>query len=81
MFDAQKAGDDTRVVFMFPGGGAQYAGMARGLYDTEPVFREWMDRGLSHLATLGPDLRPLWLPEPENIAAADAALMRPSAQL
>ncbi|WP_244961078.1 type I polyketide synthase [Paracoccus sanguinis] len=81
VFDAQKAGDDPRVVFMFPGGGAQYAGMARGLYDTEPVFREWMDRGLAHLATLGPDLRPLWLPEPDATAAADAALMRPSAQL
>ncbi|HHX88631.1 MAG TPA: type I polyketide synthase, partial [Paracoccus sp.] len=36
---------DPDVVFMFPGGGAQYAGMARDLYETEPVFREWMDRG------------------------------------
>ena len=41
--------DRPEVVFMFPGGGAQYAGMARDLYETEPVFAEWMDRGLAHL--------------------------------
>ena len=32
-----------RVVFMFPGQGAQHVGMARGLYDTEPVFAEHFD--------------------------------------
>ncbi len=29
-----------RIVFLFPGQGAQYAGMAQGLYETEPVFAE-----------------------------------------
>ena len=37
-------GEAPETVFMFPGGGAQYAGMARDLYDTEPVFRDWMDK-------------------------------------
>jgi phthiocerol/phenolphthiocerol synthesis type-I polyketide synthase E len=32
-----------RVVFLFPGQGAQHAGMARGLHETEPVFREHFD--------------------------------------
>ncbi|MFV0245147.1 MAG: type I polyketide synthase [Qingshengfaniella sp.] len=75
-------GDAPGVVFMFPGGGAQYAGMARDLYDTEPTFREWMDRGLDLLSPrLDYDIRALWLPEPGQEAAADAALTRPSVQL
>lgn len=32
-----------RVVFLFPGQGAQHVGMARGLHETEPVFREHFD--------------------------------------
>ncbi|MFM9034245.1 MAG: type I polyketide synthase [Mycobacterium sp.] len=32
-----------RVVFVFPGQGAQYIGMARGLHECEPVFREHFD--------------------------------------
>ncbi|GAA5506882.1 SDR family NAD(P)-dependent oxidoreductase [Novipirellula caenicola] len=46
--------------FMFPGGGAQYLQMGRGLYDHEPVFRQWIDRGCDTLAPLiGVDLRQL----------------------
>ncbi len=32
------------VAFLFPGGGAQYVGMGRGLYETEEVFRQTFDR-------------------------------------
>ncbi len=89
--------DRPDMVFMFPGGGAQYAGMARDLYETEPVFAEWMDRGLEHLERLTaamaerseasisgekkPAVRDLWLPERGAEEAADAALLRPSLQL
>ncbi|MCH2164561.1 MAG: KR domain-containing protein [Marinovum sp.] len=74
--------EDPEVVFMFPGGGAQYAGMARDLYETEPVFAEWMDRGLEHLATLtSEDMRALWLPALEDHAKADKRLTQPSLQL
>src|SRR5205085_6798525 len=35
---------DRPVVFMFSGQGAQYVNMARGLYETEPVFRQVVDQ-------------------------------------
>ncbi len=74
--------DTPEVVFMFPGGGAQFAGMARDLYDTEPEFRDWMDRGLAVLEPLiDYDIRALWLPEPGAEAAANITLKRPSVQL
>ncbi|SLN53350.1 Phthiocerol/phenolphthiocerol synthesis polyketide synthase type I PpsE [Falsiruegeria litorea R37] len=77
--DALPGTPDT--VFMFPGGGAQYAGMARDLYETEPVFADWMDRGLEHLQKqLDYDIRAIWLPEGDT-AEADAKLTRPSVQL
>jgi phthiocerol/phenolphthiocerol synthesis type-I polyketide synthase E len=40
--DAGDVGD--RVVFLFPGQGAQHPGMARGLYQSEPVYAEHFDR-------------------------------------
>ncbi|WP_397246287.1 ketoacyl-synthetase C-terminal extension domain-containing protein [Paracoccus mutanolyticus] len=82
VFDHQLVAEGAEPVFMLPGGGAQYAGMARGLYQTEPVFREWMDRGLDHMAQAhGTDLRALWLPEPGAEAEADRRLLQPSLQL
>jgi acyl transferase domain-containing protein/thioesterase domain-containing protein/acyl carrier protein len=70
------------VVFMFPGGGAQYAGMARDLYETEPEFRDWMDRGLAVLEPrLDYSIRDLWLPAEGAEAAANERLKRPSVQL
>src|SRR2546421_778174 len=35
---------DRPVVFMFPGQGTQYANMGLELYQSEPIFREWVDR-------------------------------------
>ena len=42
------------VTFLFPGQGAQHAGMMRSLYESEPRFRETIDHGASLLeAKLG----------------------------
>lgn len=46
------------AIFMFPGLGGQYLNMARGLYESEPVFRKEVDRCSEALIPyLGLDLR------------------------
>ena len=58
-----EAGAERPVVFMFPGQGAQYPGMAAGLYQTEPVVRRIIDRCARRLKPqLGADLRRLLFP-------------------
>lgn len=44
------------VSFMFPGQGAQYVGMARGLYQGMPVFRSELDRCAKILSAENVDL-------------------------
>ena len=47
-----------RVVFLFPGGGSQYAGMAAGVYAHEPVFAACVDECAELFrAELGTDVR------------------------
>ncbi|MEM7482575.1 MAG: amino acid adenylation domain-containing protein [Acidobacteriota bacterium] len=42
--------DDPPVVFLFSGQGSQYAGMGRELYESEPVYRRWIDRAAEAFA-------------------------------
>ncbi len=59
------------VAFLFPGVGDHYPGMARGLYESEPVFREHLDRCAELLsARLGGDLREIILPKETEAPAA-----------
>lgn len=72
----------AEVTFMFPGGGAQFVGMGQGLYETEPVFQEWVDRGFDILQPeLDLDIRALWLPEDDVVGDAEERLKQPSIQL
>ena len=60
------------VVFMFPGQGAQYTGMARKLYRGEPVFRKYIDLCAEQLtAYLNLDLRDVLYPNQDEEAEAN----------
>ncbi|HEX4498731.1 MAG TPA: beta-ketoacyl synthase N-terminal-like domain-containing protein [Thermoanaerobaculia bacterium] len=50
---------EREVVFLFPGQGAQHAGMAAGLYEREPAFRAAIDACRQILEPLGVDLKRL----------------------
>ncbi|HKK93230.1 MAG TPA: amino acid adenylation domain-containing protein, partial [Longimicrobiales bacterium] len=68
-------------VFLFPGGGAQYVGMGRGLLDRHPAFRDEIDRGIELLLEReGVDVRPIWFADEGDEGAAEA-FQQPSVQL
>lgn len=67
--------ENAPVVFMFSGQGSQYVNMAKGLYETEPMFRMELDRCCDGLvAHLGFDLREVLYPTEEAAQAAAEAL-------
>jgi len=49
---AAKTGEKTPLVFMFPGQGAQYPGMARALHRDHPAFRATIDDGIAIAAPI-----------------------------
>jgi len=63
--------ENRPVVFMFSGQGAQYVNMAYELYQTEPTFREEVDKCSDYLKPhLGLELRQILYPSKEQIAEA-----------
>ena len=55
---APAAGGRPTLVFMFPGQGAQHAGMARTLHRDQPLFRELVDQGIAIASPIvGAELR------------------------
>ncbi len=59
--------DRPHVVFMFPGQGAQYVNMGKGLYIREKVFRETVDQCAEYLKPiLELDIRELLYPQNES---------------
>lgn len=65
--DALRESRHRSVRFLFPGQGAQYVNMGRGLYRTEPRFREEVDRCSEILSPhLDFDLRAVLCPEAQT---------------
>jgi acyl transferase domain-containing protein/acyl carrier protein len=63
------------IVFMFPGQGSQYVNMGKGLYESEPVFREVVDHCCGLLKSyLGFDLRDVLYPDQERGEEAKESL-------
>jgi acyl transferase domain-containing protein/NADPH:quinone reductase-like Zn-dependent oxidoreductase/NADP-dependent 3-hydroxy acid dehydrogenase YdfG/SAM-dependent methyltransferase len=71
--------DPPRVAFLFTGQGAQYAGMAAGLYAAAPAFREAFDRCDEILMPLlGSSLRTLVIELNDAKALEQTALAQPA---
>ncbi|NIM13071.1 MAG: acyltransferase domain-containing protein [Candidatus Aminicenantes bacterium] len=65
------------VVFMFSGQGAQYVNMGKGLYESEPVFKENIDKCAEILEPLvGVDLQQVIYPEKEEDIETNAEQLR-----
>ena len=77
----EHVGPPPSVVFMMPGGGAQYAGMGAGLYADEPAFTAAIDACSAHLRRRhGIDLHAVFSSE-AGAGVDDDALQRPSLAL
>jgi phthiocerol/phenolphthiocerol synthesis type-I polyketide synthase E len=76
---AHHEGGARPVAFLFSGQGSQHAGMGRGLYDTEAVYREAIDRCAQILQPLlGEDLRTRLFAADGGAALAQTRLTQPA---
>jgi amino acid adenylation domain-containing protein len=79
VFDGAVQPQPLQVIFMFPGGGTQQVGMGRELYQSEPVYRETLDRCASLFdRELGCNLRSLVFAGETERAEATSQLLHPS---
>jgi [acyl-carrier-protein] S-malonyltransferase len=66
-----------RIALLLPGQGAQYPGMAAGLYDREPAFTAAMDEFFPLLGRRGSAIRGHWLAEPPDERIHDTGIAQP----
>lgn len=73
-YDAPK---QRHVIFMFPGGGAQYVNMGRGLYETEPLYRKEIDRCAEMFRRhLEIDIREVMYPSSNRLGDAEGGIRK-----
>jgi acyl transferase domain-containing protein len=73
VFSTAQERHDRPVAFMFTGQGSQYAGMARGLYETEPTFRAHVDACCELLKShLDVDLRAVIYPDELRVESRES---------
>jgi acyl transferase domain-containing protein/thioesterase domain-containing protein len=74
--------EEKTVVFMFPGGGAQYEDMGKGLYESEDIYKQHMDAGFAYLQEkTGLDYKKFLFVDDQSREAVVAELQKPSVQL
>lgn len=82
LFTHSADGSDKSLVFMFPGGGAQYADMSLDLYRTEAVFKQHMDEGFAILkAKTDLDYKRFLFVDDQDLDTVKSELQKPSVQL
>lgn len=73
-----KAVEKPHIVFMFPGGGAQFPGAGRALYERQPSFRAAADACFEKIPkSVSAELRSLMFEKSSEDEAAVAALEKP----
>jgi acyl transferase domain-containing protein/NADPH:quinone reductase-like Zn-dependent oxidoreductase/NADP-dependent 3-hydroxy acid dehydrogenase YdfG/acyl carrier protein len=75
-----RPGAAPRVAFLCTGQGSQYAGMAQGLYEAEPVFRTSIDRSTEILANVLPQplTKVLFPADPDASPISETAYTQPA---
>src|SRR5690606_35309105 len=82
VFDLVAPKERVPVVFLFPGGGAQFANMARDLFEGEPVFRDVLNDCFAILGRQEQlDLKSVLYPPAAEVEAASERLESPSLAL
>ncbi|CAN5544792.1 hypothetical protein BH10PSE6_BH10PSE6_04510 [soil metagenome] len=70
--------DAPPLIFLFPGQGAQYPGMASGLYRRHALFRTLLDEGIDHSAPIVGDGLRAQLLDPQAIGGDATLLAQPA---